>query len=353
MKVLLICPTNLKFMPYVDSYLSLLKENNISYTFLIWDRFLEEDDSCKNVFKRGPKKHQRGFFDYYLFGRFVRRHLDDNEYHKIICFGLQTAFFIRGKLRSKYSKNFIIDVRDHNKIVSLYNFENLISHSAFTVISSSGYLSWLPKEKRYLVNHNFYPENLSNIYDVDFNVENKVFISSIGALRDLEVNLKLIEKLDNDEEIQLNFHGHGDINSKLELSSVNFRNVEITGYYEKENEVNLYRNANLVNVLRYSDGINNHTALPNRLYLAPYFGRPLFAYSGTYLAQVIEKYELGLVIDSFDNVRDAVFRYFADFDALTFDKARRKFLNEIIDENSVFKREFHLFIHQVEHKEVI
>lgn len=330
-------------MPYIDSYIKILKENNISYGFLIWDRFLEEDTS-ENIFKRGSRRHQRGFLDYYLFGRFVNQHLRFNKYKRIICFGLQIAFFIRAELKNNYSKKFILDIRDHNKIVNFYNFKDLISHSAFTAISSLGYLSWLPKDGCYLVNHNFHLENLSNIKQINFLESGETNISSIGALRDLEINVDFIRKINNDQKIKLFFHGHGDINLKLEESSAAFNNVKITGYYSKEKESELYHNSHLVNVLRYSDGINNNTALPNRLYLAPYFGRPLFAYSGTYLAQVIKQYELGLVVDSFDDVKNEIFRYFENFDILVFDKARQRFLEEVIDENSRFKQELYLFI---------
>lgn len=345
MKILLICPTNPRFMPYLNNYLQLLEGDENQVQILIWDRFLTEEFVPELVFRRGKEQHQRGVADYYFFGKFVSNHLQKNHYDKVVCFGLQTAFFIKKVLKKRYSGNFVIDVRDHNPIIRFYGFPSLIAHSAFTVISSSGYLSWLPENGRYLINHNFLSEDLSEMHAADVSIQDHVSISSIGALRDLAINVDFIRAIANSAAFKLYFHGRGDINSELEAQAGNsFSNVEITGYYPKESEIDLYRAADLVNVLRYSDGINNRTALPNRLYLAPYFGRPLFAYEGTYLAEVIQKYHLGLVVSSFDDLQKVILSYFESFDVVAFDVARQKFLNEVIHENDVFKREFGHFL---------
>ena len=45
-------------------------------------------------------------------------------------------------------------------------------------------------------------------------------------------------------------------------------NVEFTGRYTREEEESLYLGADMINVLLYTDSVNNRTALPNRLYNA-------------------------------------------------------------------------------------
>ena len=45
MKIALICPSNMLYMPYVDNYTKILEENNTNYTIINWDRFGTEEIS--------------------------------------------------------------------------------------------------------------------------------------------------------------------------------------------------------------------------------------------------------------------------------------------------------------------
>ena len=251
---------------------------------------------------------------------------------------MQIAFFIKGILCGKYNNKFILDIRDYSSIKKIYNFKKIISCSSFTVISSQGYMDWLPKSNKYIVNHNFNFYDLSETYSVNKMGFNKLSISSIGALRDLEVNIDLIFSLKNSRLINLNFHGRGDVNDILINKTSEFENVNITGFYDKSEEFNLYINSHLINVLRYPDSLNNKTALPNRLYLAPYYGKPLFSFRGTYMSEIIQDYKLGLVVDSFEDIENKVFSYIEALNLEEFDFYRKTFLNKVINENFVFEK---------------
>ena len=232
MSVLFICPTNPRFMPYLDNYLEL-------------------------IFRRGDKRHQRGVFDYYMFGRFVAYILEGREFDKIVCFGLQTAFFVRKFLLGKYAGKFILDVRDHNIIARFYNFSSIVSRSSYAVVSSLGYLSWLPSSEKYLLNHNAKFKDLSLCAKVlAYNSDEKIKISSIGALRDLKININFIRSISSNELFYLNYHGKGDVNTQLENSVLGVDFVKLTGFYQKEQEGELYILSDMINVLRYPDGIN-------------------------------------------------------------------------------------------------
>lgn len=43
MKVLLVCPSNTLFMPYLENYTTIFSDNNISYDTLLWNRFGYEE----------------------------------------------------------------------------------------------------------------------------------------------------------------------------------------------------------------------------------------------------------------------------------------------------------------------
>ena len=109
------------------------------------------------------------------------------------------------------------------------------------------------------------------------------------------------------------FHGEGKINNDIikYINANNIKNVYLTGRYkERRGKKILYRKSDLINVLRYFNGINNKTALPNRLYNSVIYGKFMLAFEGTYLSELIKRYNLGIVIDSFDNLEGKGYKFF-------------------------------------------
>ena len=63
MKVLLVCPSNTLFMPYLENYTTIFSDNNISYDTLLWNRFGYEE-RAQYQFTDKKKGHRRNLFDY-------------------------------------------------------------------------------------------------------------------------------------------------------------------------------------------------------------------------------------------------------------------------------------------------
>jgi len=347
MKIALICPSNMLYMPYVGNYENILKKNKVEYDIINWDRFDIEDKINPCKYRDKKIGHKRNYFDYCMFKKFIVKILDSTKYDKVIVFGIQLSFFLKGILRKKYNMNYIIDIRDHNRIINYFNFGKIIRDSSFTVISSSGYLDWLPKENNYVINYNTQISSLSELASPHIILsKDKISIAYIGAIRDYKVNIDFITALNNDERINIKFHGEGDINKNIQ-DYLNFnliKNVSLTGQYKKNEEALLYYNNDLINVLRYNDGINNKTALPNRLYNAAIYGKPMLAYAGTYLANQIEMYKLGIVVDSFDDIENKIYDYLYSFDTDIFIQNRNTFISRVITENIQFEEMLIKFI---------
>lgn len=339
MKIALICPSNLLYMPYVDNYIKILKENNIDYTIINWDRFHIDEKDDKVTYRDNKIGHQRGYFEYIKFSRFVTKHLYKERYNKLIVFGLQISHFLKKYLLKNYKDRYIIDIRDHNKIINFSKFKKLIEESSFTTISSPGYKEWLPKTKKYIVNHNTNIEDLDGLEPVIVkdSYEN-INVTCIGAIRDQDVNIKLISFLASNDKFELFYHGEGYINNNIisYIKENKISNVTFTGRYKKENEALLYRQSDIINVLRFNDGINNKTALPNRLYNSAIYAKPMLALKDTYMSTIIERYNLGLVISTFDNIEYDIQNYLQSFDFEKYNIERCKFLGEIIEENKEF-----------------
>lgn len=348
MKIVLVCPSNILYMPYVDNYTKVLNELDVDYDIINWDRFGIEEQS-EFIYRDSNIGHQRGFLDYLRYSKFVLKLLKRNNYDKIIVFGIQLTFFIKRYLTDKYSERFMVDIRDHNKVIKCFNIKNVIDKSAFTVISSPGYKEWLPESDKYIINHNTTIQDLSELRKVknDYVEDNKISLGFVGALRDYQINIDLINSLKNNELVQLNYHGEGEINETISqyLVDNNIRNVSLTGRYAKEDEERLYYKNSIINVLRYNDGINNKTALPNRLYNAVIYGKPMLAFEGTQLSEIITNYNLGIVITSFKSLEVEVAQYLKGYDVSRYNENRNTFFKYVIEDNNSFTKSLNEFIH--------
>jgi hypothetical protein len=325
-------------MPYLNNYEKLLIDNQCTYTLLHWDRFNIDDSNNEFRYIDGKIGHKRNMIDYYRFSKFIKRILSKNEFDKIIVFGIPILLFIGGVLTKRYRGNYIIDVRDYHKIVKVCNLKNIIKDSAYTVISSPDYKKWLPDNDKYLVNHNLNIDNYNDCLDESIKNRLKLNISFIGATRDYEINIDLISSLSESKCIDVYYHGEGDINPLIDeyIKKKNVKNAFLTGRYSKKDEGILYHKSDLINVLRLNDSINNETALPNRLYNAEYYCKPMLAYEGTYLSEIINKYNLGLVINTFENLEMVIKNYFDNFEYDKYISGRAEFLNMAINDNKKF-----------------
>jgi len=346
MRIALICPSNMLYMPYVNNYEKLLKLNNVKYDLINWDRFQIEDKKSELKYRDSKIGHQRNFLDYYRYKKFIVKKLNENKYDKIIVFGIILSYFLKRILNQKYKDKYILDIRDYHKILKYYDIKSVIDNSVYTILSSPGFKRWLPNCGNYLINHNTHLESLEELCAINSNLSNeRINIANIGALRDYDINIKLINSLENNEKFRLSFSGEGIINDDLQfyLKERAITNVFLTGKYIKSEEYLLYKESDLINVLLSND-INSKTLLPNRLYNASLYGKPVITIEGTFLAEEVKKYKLGLALNSFDNIELKIEEYFKSFNFKEFNDGRILFFSKVIQDNKYFKEMIEEFI---------
>lgn len=340
MKIALICPSNILYMPYLNNYISILNELELEYDIINWDRFKIEKESGF-VYRDKKIGHRRRFFDYFKYSRFVRNILQKENYEKVVVFGIQLVFFLKDYLIKKYSNRYIVDIRDYNRIINYFDIVKSIAYSNFTVLSSPGYKEWLPKSNKYIINHNTNIEDINDLVNFKTNNMNneKISIGCIGALRDYKINIDFIKSIKNNKQIMLNYNGEGDINKDILMFIKDnlIENVILTGRYNKYEEAELYYRNDIINVLRYNDGINNKTALPNRLYNAVIYGKPMIAFEGTELSSLVNQFNLGIVINNFDKIDFLIEDYLNNIDVDEYNRGRTLFLKDVIADNLNFK----------------
>lgn len=350
MNVAIIGDSSRLFMPYVDSYEKILKKNKVNYTLIQWDRYKTDDLKCEFIYRDKKNGHKKNIIDYIKYCMFVKEKLKDVEYDLIILCGIPITFLLSFYIQYFNKGKYIIDIRDYHKILRFISIKKAIKHSVITVLSSPGFKEWLPKDYNYLINHNTQVKSMSILKEVKkCNSNEKINISYIGAIRDYRVNIDLINSVKNNSRFDLFFHGDGEINKDIEIfiKEHKIRNVYITGRYHKEDENKFYQSSDLINVIVPNEEINSKTLLPNRLYNAVLFGKPLLTLRGTYLADQIEKYKLGIVLASLNNIEQDIFRYLTTFDKKEYEDGRLNFIKDISKDNNEFQSIIEKFITEI------
>ena len=168
MKVALILASNTCYAPHMFHYIKILKENNIDFDIIIWNKDNLIENECISYDKKIDNTKSRFFKikDYVSYSKFVIAVLKSSKYDKIIVFTIFLALILYPFLKKKYKNLFIFDIRDYSPILKM--FKNIINPvikiSYATVISSPGFKNWLPKNQNYLISHNyqFYEELLND-----------------------------------------------------------------------------------------------------------------------------------------------------------------------------------------------
>lgn len=340
MKVAIIGDSSRLFMPYVDNYEKILKKNNVEYIIIQWDRYKTDNSHCEFIYRDKKNGHKKNIIDYIKYCDFIKDKLENLKFDLIIICGIPIVWILSFYLQILNNVKYIIDIRDYHKIIKFISIKKIINNSAITVLSSPGFKEWLPKYDKYIINHNTQIENISSLENPNsFISDENVKISYIGSIRDYKVNIELIDSLKNNCKINLFFHGDGEVNIDIEnyIKRHNIKNVFITGRYYKEDESIFYQKSDLINVIIPNNEINSKTLLPNRLYNALLFGKPLITLDGTYLAKQIEKYKIGIVINSLNNVEYDILEYIKYFDKKNYENGRLNFIRDVIRDNIEFE----------------
>lgn len=338
-KVLLICPSNLCYMPYVQQYVSVFMSCGSEYEIVYWDRFNLNEDTGGLRYADGKIGHSRTFFDYFYFANFVKKCVRRNKYDGVVVFGVQLAFFLSRFLVRNFFGRYIWDVRDHHFILRYFDVGRFIGSSAFVVVSSPGFFSWLPAVSNRIVSHNISGTNFFISSNNGPLIGPPYTVSCIGALRDFELHATFASTVANLPWINLEFNGRGAANVPLVdfFRSHGIHNAVVTDHYDPAEEAAIYQRATMINALIPNAGVNNVSLLPNRLYRAVISGRPVLALSGTLTGEFVSKYGLGLVLADLRRCDQKIFDYLVSFDHSQFEINSANFLRDVHADNVSFE----------------
>ena len=353
MKIAIIIPNIVESLPYVNNYTDVFDKMKADYEIICWNR--NELNSVSQIANKTHIFNHPGLesnsllkkmYDYWLFSRFVIKCLKRNKYDYLTVHTIVCGIFLYKFIKKKYEGRYIFDIRDYSSIVPFVvnKIEKLINSSSFSVISSLGYKSWLPQKNDYILGHNVRRNIIENSMSISKKGTDKQFneiitILTIGQIRDFEPNSRIIDSFGNKDNCKVIFAGIGLEKERLENFSMSkYSNIHFTGRYQKEEENNIVKMADFINIV-LPPSPYFRTQIANRFYLSLTSRKPLIVNEESIHARFVEKYKLGIVINSTDNIHDKVMAYIESFNKNEFDKACEDIIAIIFNDIQKFESE--------------
>ena len=306
-KIGLILGCNIYNVPFFRFYERFLCSKGFDFDLICWNRSLvQEDANCKiinynikdTITNRNPLK----LLKYYGFANFVKYTIDQMRYDKLIFLGTYacTVALLCNYLKLHYSGRYWVDIRD-------YTFESFLPYkkaleiamkNAFACdISSRGFLSFLPATNNVYITHNVDTSTIER-YSMEPDVYSKTIrISFIGNVRYFDTNVTFLNALKNDSRFCLQYYGSGSAKIKKYCDDNGIHNVDFIGQFGSEKTACLYKKTDIINNLYANNSIGEKTALSNKLYYAVFLNKPILVLPMTYIAEIVNEYDLGYVVN--------------------------------------------------------
>lgn len=355
MKILIVGFHPRGHVPYVGNYENALNKLGIDYDAVYWDRFNDGDlEKNNNEFiihircSLGGNRLKK-IIPMFKYRSIVKNIIKDGCYDKIIVLSTLPAVLLSGILLSRYRNKYILDIRDYT--YEKYNFyknivDDLVDKSFFTGISSKGFMRFLHCNNKIVYTHNITNES-AEIKDVKvLDLSRRINIGFVGGVRYFRENSALISKLDS-SKFCLSYIGYRHSDCDLEEFCIKrgIRNVFFKGKFKNEDKPQIYRDIDIINSLYGDFSLEVTTAVPNRLYDALLFKKPIIVSKGTYLAEIVINKGIGIAVDiNNDDVNDLIVNYVKSINYNDFVKNANVFLNEIRQEQNCYLRKIDEFL---------
>lgn len=345
--VLLILASLPEDTPYAQYYIDILEKNNIQYDILGWNRRGKNYSPHINKFiYNNPTNDNFPFWkkmiEIYKYYKFVMCHLSHNTYSHIIICTIQISFYMQRYLAKHYNKQYIFDIRDYSPIMKFqlgkHIIKKMLLNSSLNCISSYGFKNWLPSGINYIISHNIRESLLYNNFSFKpINTERPISILTIGAIRDEYSNSLIINAFRNDSNFNLDFVGYGNAVPFLKdyAKSKQISNIDFYGPYKKEEESKFVEQADFINIYLPDNILSNHL-LSNRFYLALLYKKPMIVNAGCLQADLVAKYNLGIVVEKEESIKDATTNYIKNFDKNKYLFGNNAFLEIVKKEYNYF-----------------
>lgn len=342
---------------YTDYYIEELEKAGVSYESIYFERYdmNAEAEEGEILFKEycptgGSKFKKIGIMLRYAY--LVRKLIRERQYKGIMVFTTVPAVMIQDLLTGRYTGKYLFDIRDytHENIKAYKDIEDkLISHSFATIISSRGFLRFLPENRKYYVTHNVAMVDPDE-YDARTIDPQNVHVGYVGSIRYYDENKAMISQFAGKPNYHMDYYGT--LTQGYDLpgfcKEINADNVTFFGRYDNNDKKKIYRSIDVIHSAYGTQGLETTTLIPHRLYDAALYKCPIIVSKGTYLAEVVEKYQMGFAVDVFnDSVSEMLDAYLETYDPAEFTRHCNDFLNDVYKDMEIQKNVIRSFISSV------
>lgn len=353
MKVCIIGQADKQYLPYVNRYTEFFKRHNIPYDIIYWQQEEHAPLSESNEFYF-TKPLKGDFFEkwsgYLQYRKYVLSILEKGNYDRIISLTTLPCFLLRKYLLENYKNRYLLDIRDYTFEKYKYYRDwvhRLVANSFITTISSKGFLDFLPKSDKIIMNHNVHFWEEEKNAAINLKERQVINLCFLGKVRYFDENCLLLDQMKNTFRYQLWYIGKPvpDCDIPEYCKQHNINNVSFIEKYTDEQKPILYENIDIINSIYDKDDIKAAMALPHRLYEACIFKKPILSSKQTYLGELIAEYGLGLVVDiEKDDVLSLLNEYVNTFNPAQFTKNCNRFLNEVRADETILYQKLESFI---------
>lgn len=339
--------------PFLQKYVDELERAHKEYEIISWDRSGTGGvpSDRHHVFTKKSAKMVNPIFklkDFFDFGRYCRQIIRRKKYDKLIVLTTLSGIFLYRTLLKHYAGKYVFDYRD----VSYERFGffkrmvgKLVKHSAFTCVSSRGFLQYLPPDYPYIIAHNFkYSDVAKQETTYPKRNHSPIVVSYIGVLRESEYLEQLIDTFGGDERFYLYIHGGGDNEEALSKKAAAYDNVSCTGRYVGDEKIELIYQSDLL-CYNYPCSFINNNALANKYYDGLIFKRPLFANIDTYSGKLVDKMGVGISLPYHDpKTTDRIYDYYQSLNEAEFLEKANRALYDVLEEDKIYQEAIREFV---------
>lgn len=309
MKVAIIVGNNVWFCPYIKIYTTVFEKNGIDYDIISWNRDAIEEDAIQFTCAMKHKNPLAKFWASLRYSSFVKDTLSRNDYDGVVIFSIATAIFLNRFLSGSYGKRYIFDYRDlsiEQKTLFKKPFLRVLKNSFANVVSSPGFVKYLPKGFDYVLSHNFDINVVRKALDCEAQTQSTqetIDVLTIGGIRDYESNSQVIDALANKEGFTVRFVGKGPSAEALKqyAEERQAKNVTFEGYYPKEKEKEYIESCTFLNIF-YPRKLSHDTAISNRFYNSLIYHKPMITTADTVQGDYAARYGVGLSLENCENL---------------------------------------------------
>jgi hypothetical protein len=353
MKIGIICFWDRTATPYLRKYELILNKLGLDYEVIFWDRScnkIKKEDQNEIYLSIDPGKFFLSKIVTFTRWRIqIKRVLKNNNYDFLIILTTYPAVLIADLLLSKFRGNFVFDIRDYSMekfLIFRKITMKIIEASAFTTISSRGFLKWLDYNDKICLNHNITHSEFFYNRQSYFDRSDKIRICLVGNVRlDRQTEAMLIS-LKSSKKFLFGFIGRKIPSCNLEdvCKKNRIDNYYLKGEFTWKDKPEIYKDVDFINAVYANSDLTekltlgDSTPLPNRIYDAAIFKCPIIASKGTYLEELVIKYNLGISVNGFESdIEERLNEYINTFNKDDFEQGCNRFLADVLMEEEKFR----------------